>query len=278
MKQMIFASKGIASPYEATRKKFMKQDASRQGFSMIEMLLVIAIVLILASLVAPSVGKMRESGLRAACKANQRSIVTCAATYSVDNNQEIIKARFDGGNWIPKALNGTAAGKWADYGLFNENSAHPTGFTASSVWNCPSRKFETNYEAPYSQWVIGYQYFGGISTWKTPLGTVDSRSPVKASTADGGWAMTADSIGKISGVWGGGRPEAYGGMPVHRDTAAWPAGSNVGFWDGHVEWVDFKDMIQIHSWGWGTREFYSYQEDLGDYVPTSSQYGAANMF
>ena len=36
--------------------------------------------------------------------------------------------------------------------------------------------------------------------------------------------------------------------------------------DGSVSWKKFEQMIFIHSWNpGGSRQYYAYQEDLGDY-------------
>ena len=69
------------------------------------------------------------------------------------------------------------------------------------------------------------------------------------------------------GVWGGGRPTAYGNMPQHRWRNPWPEGGNEVRTNGSAFWVPFEEMYFIHSWGTWSRIAYFYQKDLGEYVP-----------
>jgi len=43
-----------------------------------------------------------------------------------------------------------------------------------------------------------------------------------------------------------------------------PIGGNQCYADGSVRWVKFQQMYFIHSWNPGGRQYYIYQEDLGD--------------
>ena len=127
---------------------------------------------------------------------------------------------------------------------------------------------ERNYhskQAQYPQWVIGYQYFGGITNWINPAGTFVSRSPVKASTAQPAWVMAADAIMKVDGKWGGGRDTSFKNMPPHRTKTGLPEGGNQLYVDGSARWVKFDRMLFIHSWNTdGSRDAYFIQDDLGD--------------
>ena len=141
-----------------------------------------------------------------------------------------------------------------------------TNTASPSIWTCPNRPGFPTYEAEYPQFVIGYQYFGGIATWLNPAGTFTSRSPVKTTLARPGWCLAADCIMKIDGVWGGGRATAYKDMPQHRGARGLvPAGGNNVFIDGSASWVRFKEMFYLHTWNAdGSRIAYFYQNDLGD--------------
>lgn len=57
------------------------------GFTLIELLVVIAILAILAGLLLPTIGMVREQARTTSCKNNLRQIVTCMYSYMGDNEQ-----------------------------------------------------------------------------------------------------------------------------------------------------------------------------------------------
>ena len=97
------------------------------------------------------------------------------------------------------------------------------------------------------------------------LGNFPSASPVKASTAQPGWALAADAVLNIDREWGGGRATAFKDMPPHTTNDGTPDGGNHLYMDGSARWIPFEQMLFIHSWNTsGSRDAYFYQEDLGD--------------
>jgi hypothetical protein len=138
----------------------------------------------------------------------------------------------------------------------------------SSVWNCPSRppRYPV-YEASFGQWVIGYQYFGGIPNWKNPAfpaGIGRSWSPVKMSTARAHWVLAADDVMKINGAWGTDDRDIFSGVPPHRKSgSALPLGGNEVFADGSARFFKAELMSFFHSWDpspTGNRVSYFYQD------------------
>jgi hypothetical protein len=127
------------------------------------------------------------------------------------------------------------------------------------------------YEGQFPQWVIGYQYFGGLTNWQNPAGTFPSRSPVKFSLAKANWTLAADAVGKINGRWGGqeaGREFVYANMPQHRRSKGLvPFGGNQVFSDGSGRWHKFETMYFLTTWNTGGRIYYFYQ-DPADFDPT----------
>ena len=62
---------------------------NRSGFTLIELLTVIAIIGILAALIFPTVGKVRETAQRTVDANNLREIVKAATLYAADNNDRL---------------------------------------------------------------------------------------------------------------------------------------------------------------------------------------------
>ena len=229
--------------------------AQAPAFTLIELLVVIAIIAILASLLLPALARAKERAKRVVDLNNLANILKATTMYAMDNEDVLYAAR--NGN-VQIALNPP------------EFNAAGSVDLRDRIWTCPNRPDFPQFEQGFNQWIIGYQYFAGITNWTNPSGTFRSRSPVRLASAKPGWVLAADATMKVDRVWGGGRPTAFGGMPPHTSGNPWPSGGSQVHMDGSASWVPFNEMYFIHSWSvGGDRNAYFYQDDLGDFKPTS---------
>ena len=214
----------------------------------------------------------KERAKRTQCLSNLRQLAVGANAYAADNHDFVISARDEPGStpatFVQVCLNPPDAASATLAGLIVQTNG-------ASVWTCPNRPGLPLYEPSYPQYDIGYQYFGGISSWLNPAGRFDSYSPVKVSTARSTWCLAADSICKINGTWGQPQGTArddviYSNTPQHRRPgSSAPEGGNEVFIDGSARWIKFQQMYYLTTWTTdGTRIYYFYQESLPDLINT----------
>lgn len=238
---------------------------SGSGFTIVELLVTVAIFMILAGLALPGLAVGKERSKRAACASNARQFVLALHLYAQDNNDS-----------LPKPQAGCTA-------LFSkEPLTHFLCYASLQIMDCPNlrARFNTGTRRWPRGWreqgtgaAFGYHYLGGHIDTPWPRGPASSRrtnawiSPEKLSSS-----VPGPILADLNTCYQGMTIAPHGGRgPVIRDqeyfqNKRWSGlqgpdqaggkGGNVGSLDGAVNWMKMK-ALQPHatSPGWGGEPF-----------------------
>ena len=214
----------------------------RRAFTLIELLIVIAIIAILAAILFPVFARARENGRRASCASNMKQIALAMIQYSQDADGRMFPAQGDSG------------------GELSALSFVLPYLKSTQVFHCPSAKLTkgnaptalvplavnaTHYGLPYSN-----STSNGSKTVVTLLSAAMAPMPTKmdkipsptttcmlaevdATCSPGpGWDhFRANDLnnngmcGKVAGFHAGTNPRHFDG-------------NNYAFADGHVKWLN----------------------------------------
>ena len=213
---------------------------ARRGFTLIELIVVIAIIIILVALLLPGLSRGTESAHRVQCINNMRQIGTALIGMAAEND-----------NTLP-AFPATAGTPWMwDFpSVVRDDMMKRYGITREMFY-CPSNPSQNQdlhwtWNGAYS--VTGYFFLVDF--------TPPPRAPVLTgkqylSRFSGGMASTVelmtDSVISQNGNWltvQGGSPFTHHSNHMAGSKAA---GANILFLDGHVVWRKLSDKASEQS-------------------------------
>jgi prepilin-type N-terminal cleavage/methylation domain-containing protein len=238
--------------------RFMRRRFSgvrQRGFTILELLVTIAIVAILASLLLPAMAGAKEKARRAVCKNNLRQMSLAAIIYAGDNNDWFWDHTRDTGDWFTQCVS-------------TEMFRYISNYAGGQVIDCPNLYSFTltgivDFKGARSQagWGInmGYNYLGGITNmpsqagWVSPLRSFDHPALPLFTDANNS-ALLGGRYWAIAPHLRGGPFRQGQSVFLWFDTLTTPAdlgaeGGNVALLDGSVRWKKLENMSNDH-WTW----------------------------
>jgi len=185
-----------------------------RAFTLIELLTVIAIIGILAAIIIPTVGAVRQTAQAAACTSNLRQIATAVLLYAQDNKDMLPSAKEVSGEWsgifrgIRDPSPGATAVIFADNGrqLSNHIGRYIETGRSATLWLCPGNKAvqdatTQNGASPNNR--MAYLVNARSSTnpasfFGTFAGTPEQRRPKRLGEINNGTAANSASTGLMA--------------------------------------------------------------------------------
>ena len=214
----------------------------KKCFTLVEMLVVIAIIGILISLLFPSLSKARQAGFRTVCKNNEKQLGLALTLYQ-GNNDSYYPLHT---SWANMVGDQGSSGAYAGNTAIEEKPLNTYIENVVKVTECPADKgdpFNNNVDSTYKS--FGTSYLVQYASNSFAVASVTHNNPqFLARITD--WEAPVKKIILGDWSWHGNRKMANPKTRWHDDGYR---RFNMLFSDGHVEYYTFPMAME----GWGGR-------------------------
>jgi len=136
----------------------------RQAFTLVELLVVVAIIALLISILLPSLAKARRNSKEIVCGADLRSLVQITVTYAHSNNGKFMDMARDMNTGQTHNQPYWAMGYWREYLAEDYNVQRSMYYSPDNQsWNADDHYYWTNKKPTAKHMVMGRYYFGSTS-------------------------------------------------------------------------------------------------------------------
>ena len=219
----------------------IKKTIAGQCFTLLELLIVTAIIAILVSMLLPAFGKARKKAKLAVCLSNNGQLGRAVSSFAKNDNYKLPKG-FDSSQ--PPGLT-TWGSKIVDGAYIN----NPEVFVCPSCkewpddadWG-PGTEKRANARLRFVYGLLGGGYKKNRHTVRASFHKYDNHSKqIMITSASGGWHVPRNLNFYIFGAWHG--------VYLRHDEKA-----SVNFMDGHSAALDRNELLTTNEWG-------AYQKD-----------------
>jgi prepilin-type N-terminal cleavage/methylation domain-containing protein/prepilin-type processing-associated H-X9-DG protein len=257
-------------------KSLLRQSARcghARGFTLIELLVVIAVIAILAALLLPALSKAKQQAILVDCKNNERQQLLAFTMYAHDNKDFLPDDANANQAWDMRdfsadylAQGGAPYKVWYDPGTYQVF----TDADFRTFWN--STGYETENDpilrvVGYTETLYGIAaYANGGSEFSTNINQKLSATSIILAGRSLPIIASSRVLTACVAITDQGTSDALSGMEHYKWTdlphsddgdvpgnksytsshmlnAAIPSGVNLGMFDGHVEWRQFRNII-----------------------------------
>jgi len=232
------------------------RHAKLAGFTLVELMVVIAIASILSALMLPALSSAKEKSRRAVCKSNLRQLVQVLEIYADDNSQLLPGSADNAGYYHSIILSDETFTNLVDLASGSSNIFYCPNIVFGAGANPVAQHTKYGYVIGYSYWagaivgnIKGPDYFvlpskstGPTLATNALITDANYWTPSQAASTYFPAAMTVSPHGMAGAAMSQGSSFAVSSHGATNSAGVGAEGGNAGFLNGSVVWRSIGSM------------------------------------